>query len=387
MHTENETDLAAQAIPPAVYAAIELSRSKWIVALKLPHADKVSLFTLEGGDARELIRRLETARAKAARWYGETVEVRTCFEAGYDGFWLHRLLESRNIHNRVLDSASIQVSRRRRKVKTDRTDAESLIRLLRALDHGEHRICSVVEVPTPEAEDAKRLVRSRRSLLLQRIRHTNRIRGLLNLQGVRHIDPSHRDWTADLNALRTADGRSFPPQLLREIQREARLLAVVTELLKEVEGEIDEGIPAATAEPRDRSQDKAAQLLRIRGIGTRSASLLAAEVFYRTFENRRQLAGYFGLTPTPYNSGSSVRDQGISKAGNARARHAAIELAWMWIRHQPSSALTLWFRNRVGDARGRVKRIAIVALARKLMVALWRYLETGLIPTGAAMRA
>ena len=243
-----------------------------------------------------------------------------------------------------------------------------------------------VPIPSPEEEDDKRLLRSRANLLRDRIRHTNRIRGLLNLQGVRHIDPNRRNWQAALLNLKTADGRSFPRQLMREIHREAKLLGAVMRMLKEVEAEIAGMIRDARKRrhPAQRGQSHpiAKRLADIRGVGQQAAGILATEVFYRKFKNRREVASYVGLTPTPYNSGAQVRDQGISKAGNRRARTIAIELAWIWLRGQPDSKLARWFHARVRDTAGRVRRIAIVALARKLIVALWRFLEDGVIPEG-----
>lgn len=375
-----------QAVTDRILVAIELSKSAWVIALKLPTADKVSVFRIAGGDIEQLWALLERARARV----GCPVEICTCYEAGFDGFWIHRALIARGIRNVVLDSASIQVSRRGRRVKTDRTDAEGLIRVLTALHRGEHQVARIVHVPSPQEEDNKRLLRSRSNLLRERIRHANRIRGLLHMQGVRHVDPGRRNWTAALAKLRTGDGRPFPAQLMREIRREARLLAAVQAMLAEVEAEIAGMVREAGKRKhpaqRGRSHPIAARLARIRGLGPQTAAVLATEVFYRSFNNRREVASYMGLTPTPYNSGAMERDQGISKAGNRRARTIAIELAWIWLRNQPESKLSRWFHSRVGAAAGRVRRITIVALARKLIVALWRFLEAGVVPDGAVVR-
>ena len=370
-----------------IFAAIELSKSTWVVAIQPPTVDKVSLFRIPGGDIDRLLMLLDQARSRA----GGTADICACYEAGYDGFWIHRALTARGVVSTVLDSASIQVSRRGRRVKTDRTDAESLVRVLMALYRGEHQVAKTVQVPSPDEEDNKRLLRSRGNLLRDRIRHTNRIRGLLNLQGVRHIDPNKLNWEAALLNLKTRDGRSFPQQLMREIRREAKLLGMIVRTLKEVDAEIAGMIRDARKRrhPAQRGQNHptARRLADIRGVGQQTAGILATEVFYRKFKNRREVASYVGLTPTPYNSGALVRDQGISKAGNRRARTIAIELAWIWLRSQPDSKLSRWFRARVGDTTGRVRRIAIVALARKLIVILWRFLEYGAIPEGATMVA
>ena len=275
-------------------------------------------------------------------------------------------------------------------MKTDQTDAEGLIRVLMAYHRGEHDVARVVQVPSPREEDAKRLLRSRGNLPRERIRHSNRIGGLLHMQGIRHINPNRRNWAAALTKLRTADGGAFPPQLMREIRREAKLLAMVQALLAEVEAEIAGMVRDVNKRrhpaQRGHSHQIATRLTSIRGVGQQSAAVLATEVFYRRFNNRREVASYMGLTPTPYNSGSMERDQGISKAGNRRARTVAIELAWIWLRNQPDSKLSQWFHARAGTASGRLRRITIVALARKLMVALWRFLEAGVVPQGAVVR-
>jgi len=385
-HSERKLIVAPSATC-RIFAALELSKAAWIVAVNSPAVDKVSLHRLAGGDFEGLMRVLGLARERA----GGVAQVSTGYEAGYDGFWIHRALTARGIDNVVLDSASIQVSRRGRRVKTDRTDAESLVRVLMALHRGEHQVAKIVQVPSPEEEDHKRLLRGRDTLLRARISHTNRIRGLPNLQGVRHIDPNRPNWEAALTRLQTADGRPFPRQLMNEIRREAKLLASVTRMLKDVEAEIagmirESGKRRHPAQ-RGQSHPMAQRLASIRGIGQQAAGMLATEVFYRTFNNRRQVASYIGLTPTPYNSGTMVRDQGISKAGNRRVRTISIELAWIWLRNQPDSRLTHWFHARVGDAVGRVRRIAIVALARKLIVVLWRFVTNGLVPSGAALKA
>jgi transposase len=376
-----------------IFAAIELSKASWLVALHLPSHDKISVFQVPGGDVDRLLAILERARETAkARSVLPTVEIHTCYEAGYDGFWLHRLLHAHGIHNQVVDSASIQVSRRHRNVKTDHTDAESLLRVLMAWHRGETKACSIVRVPTPEEEDLKRLHRSRETLLHERVRHVNRIRGLLCLQGIRHIDPGRDGWTAALVGLQTRDGRPFPVRLMAEIRREGKLLAVAQTLLREVGAELEALVRVKSSGRRRHAvrstvlHPVALQLARLRGIGPTFAAVLSTEVFYRTFSNRRAVASFVGLTPTPYSSGTSSREQGISKAGNAWARHNAVELAWLWLRHQPASGLTRWFHARVGDAKGRVRRIAIVALARKLIVALWRFVDTGLVPDGAIVK-
>lgn len=261
-----------------IFATIELSKSTWVIAIRLPTVDKVSVFRITGGDIEQLFALLDRARDRV----GHPVEIYTCYEAGYDGFWIHRALVARGLQNMVLDAASIQVSRRGRRVKTDRMDAESLIRVLMALHRGDRQIASVVRVPSAQEEDDKRLLRSRDNLLRERIRHTNRIRGLLHMQGVRHIDPARRNWTAALTKLTTGDGRPFPTQLMREIRREAKLLATVEAMLTQVQAEIAGMVRDASKRkhPAQRGNQHpiAAKLTCLRGLGPQTAAVLATEV-------------------------------------------------------------------------------------------------------------
>lgn len=366
----------------AQYATIlvvfELSKSKWQVGVQLPGCEKLSRYALAGGDLPATAALLARARAQAPG----AVRIVSAYEAGFDGFWLHRWLTSQGVDNRVLDPASIAVNRRARRAKTDRIDLVQLMRVLAALERGEPKVCSVARVPTVEEEDARRPTRERERLIKERIGHTNRIKGLLFGQGVRHLQPLGRSFLLDLDEARTGDGRPLAPCLLGEIGREHQRLMVLTQQIAELEAQAQAATASGTA---GSALAKVSQLARLRGVGQVSARPLVAEVFYRHFDNHRQVGGYFGLDGSPYDSGESRKEQGISKAGNPRARTLAIELAWLWLRHQPDSDLSRWFIKRVGSARGRVRKIAIVALARKLMVALWRYLETGVVPTGAVL--
>jgi len=304
-------------------------------------------------------------------------------EAGLDGFWLHRLLVDNGVESTVVDPASIAVDRRHRRVKTDSVDGETLLRTLMAFARGERRVCSMVRAPSPEEEDRRRLTRERGTLLKERIQHTNRIKGLLNGQGVRDYDPLARDRIARLEAVRTGDGRALPQMLKAEIRRELERIEMATAQLAIVERARD----AQLRTQAEGGENPAAMLLEIKGIGAEFASLLWLEALFRNFANRRQVAAYAGLAPSPWQSGAIDRDQGISKAGDRRLRRTMIELAWFWLRHQPSSALSRWFQERVGAGRGRIRRIAIVALARKLLVALWRYVAQGIVPKGAVLKA
>jgi|KBSMisStandDraft_5_1062788.scaffolds.fasta_scaffold263677_1 transposase len=366
--------------PATLFVALELSKAKWLVGLHSPMADKVSRHTIAGGDAPALLMLIGAARRRAEASLGGTVRVVTCYEAGYDGFWLHRLLVAHGIANQVIDPASLLVNRRARRRKTDRIDLAGLLRTLMAWHRGEPQVCSMVRVPSPEEEDRRRRGRERERLVKERVQHLGRVKGLLMTQGVRDFQPARRGWRDRLEALRTGDGRPLPDCLKAEIARECRRLALVDEMLDELERERD-------AASDGKAPQQAALLTKLRGIGPTSAHLLAGEVFHRDFANRRQVAAYLGLEPSPWQSGQVDQDQGISKAGNRRARRVAIELAWLWLQHQPDSGLSRWFKDRVGAARGRVRRIMLVALARKLIVALWRYLASGVVPEGASMRA
>jgi len=385
MHTLPRPEtLAADDQHATVFVAFELSKAKWKIGLVPTGSQKMSRFTLEGGDTAGLAALLARKRCEAEARCGQAVRIVSCYEAGYDGFWLHRWLEQHGVKNHVLDPASIEVERHKRRVKTDRIDLDKLMRVLLALYRGEPRVCRQAQVPSVGDEDGKRPHRERERLNKERGAHVSRIKGLLHGQGIRDINPLGRRFGGKLAELRTGDGRALPPALLAEITRELTRLRLLTEQIAGLEADIREQKHAACA---GSTAAKAAQLTRLVGIGMAGAQTLAHEVYYRSFANRRQVGSYVGLTGTPYDSGDQRREQGISKAGNPRARTMLIELAWLWTRHQPDSELSRWFHRRVGTLKGRIRKIAIVALARKLAVALWRYLETGLVPTGARLRA
>ena len=360
--------------------AIELSKKSWIVAVNTPLSGRISRYTLKPCDGKGLLDLCERIRTRVAGETRKRVEIVSCYEAGYDGFWLHRLLEAHGIRNYVIDPASLQVDRRARRTKTDHVDVERLLRSLMAYLRGEPKVWSVVRVPSVAEEDDRRLHRERGRLINERIQHVNRIKGLLAIHGIYDYQPLRRDRMQQLERLRTADGRTLPPRLKAEILRE---LAVG--MVKTIEAERN-AIASAKTETEHTSAKKIQDLAKIKCIGPEFATTLVGEVFYRSFDNRRQLASYVGLTPAHFQSGAMCRDQGISKAGNAKARTVMIELAWMWLLYQPDSLLSVWFRDRVGKLKGRIRRITIVAVARKLLIALWRYLETGLVPEGAALK-
>jgi transposase len=306
-----------------------------------------------------------------------------CESTILDGFWIHRVLESEGIESHVVDPASIAVSRRHRRAKTDRIDGEALVRTLLAYKRGEPRVCAMVRVPTPEEEDRRRLCRELKTLVSERVRHVNRLRGLFFSQGIADYDPRRPDRRARLDELRTGDGRPLPPHLKAVARRELEIIELLDRQIEAVKAERDALLAAAqTAEV----PSKAVQmLLGLKGIGSGFAGALWSEGLFRHFDNRRQVAAYAGLAPTPWKSGKIDHEQGVSKAGNPRLRAVLVEMAWLWLRHQPGSALARWYHDRV-RLGGRLKKVTIVALARKLLVALWKYVIHGVVIEGAALK-
>lgn len=368
-----------------IYVSIELSKKSWLVGLRGPRSKKTSQHTVAAGDAAGLVALIRSKQQAFERKLGEDVRVMSCYEAGYDGFWLHRYLVSEGIINHVIDPASLPINRRARRVKTDRIDVVMLLRALTAHLDGDDEACSLVRVPTIEEEDDKRVHRERKRLVGERTAHINRIKGLLACQGIYDYQPRNRNALARLALLKTGDGRDLADHVKREIERELDRLALIARQIGEAEATRDAVVKASDASS-SRAR-KIQQLYRLKGLGPEFSTVLVGEIFYRSFRNRREVGAYAGLTGSPYNSGSVVREQGLSKAGNPRLRTTMVELAWFWLRYQPKSALSQWFKERLGAVESRrFKRIFIVALARKLLIALWRYLETGLVPQGAMMK-
>jgi len=366
------TDAATEA-RETVYVAIELSKKTWVLGIAHPDRDRPSIHRVSGGNIAELVSRLRVAARNNRR-------ILVCYEVGYDGFWLARALAKMGIECRVLDPASIQVNRRARRVKTDRIDVLALLRALIATDRGERHVCAIVRVPSVEEEDARRSHRERQRLVRERTGHINRIKGLLFAQGIRDIKPKLRRSRIDFAALETAEGHPLPDRLRRELEREYARLSLIATQLREVEKERD------TADAQDPVVEQRRQLLvALHGVGATSAAILAREVFARSFASRRQLGSYLGLTPSAYDSGSTTRCQGISKAGNSWARRILIEVAWLWQKYQPASPLSIWYIQRTAGQSSRIRRIMLIALARKLAISLWRYVETGLVPEGVAI--
>ncbi|MGO9418232.1 IS110 family transposase [Roseiarcus sp.] len=380
-----ETPAAIQTHFAAIFISLELSRSVWLITSLTPGGgEKMSKHSVRAGDVAALLARFSELKQRALARTGKSFPIVTIQEAGLDGFWLHRLLEREGIESHVVDPASIATSRRRRRAKTDRIDGEALLRALLAHKRGEPRVCAMVKAPTPEEEDRRRLCRERKVLIAERVEHVNRIKGLLFAQGISAYEPLRRDRRQRLEELTTGDGRPLPAHLKTQISRELDRLELLLNQIKLTEAERDEVLAAQqTAAPAPAGR----MLLDFKGIGPEFAAVLWLEGLFRHFDNRRQIASYAGLAPTPWQSGSIDREQGVSKAGNARLRTTLIQLAWLWLRHQPQSALSRWFHERVKRDGGRMKKTTIVALARKLLVALWKYVATGVVVEGAVMKA
>ena len=373
MTTAIRTDLGA------IFVSLELSRRTWLITSLSPGGgEKMSKHAVPAGDTFELRRRFAELRRKAAARTGQDFPIIVIQEAGLDGFWIHRVLQSEGIESHVVDPASILTSRRGRRAKTDRIDGESLVRTLMAYKRGEPRVCSMARPPTPLEEDRRRVCRERRILVGERVRHVNRIKGLLFAQGVFGYEPLRKARRERLEDLRTGDGQPLAMHLRAQILRELDRLELLLEQLKTVEAERDELLTCAHA--------PTAMLMQLKGIGPETATILWSEGLFRRFDNRRQLAAYAGLAPTPWQSGSIDREQGVSKAGNPRLRSTMVELAWLWLQNQPASALSLWFLERVRRLGRRMRKTTIVALARKLLIALWRYTTTGVVIEGAVMK-
>jgi transposase len=379
---QSEAPTAIRTDLGAIFVSLELSRSKWLITSLSPGGgEKMSKHSVVAGDIAGLLARFAELKKKAEARTGQCFPIIVIQEAGLDGFWIHRVLEAEGIESHVVDPASIATSRRRRRAKTDKIDGEALVRALLAYKRGEPRVCAMLRVPTPEEEDRRRITRERKALTNERVRHVNRVKGLLFAQGVSGYEPLRRDRRKRLEALKTGDGRPLPAHLQAQVGRELDRLELLLEQIKTVEAARDAmlaAVPIVSPAP--------AMLLNLKGIGPEFAAVLWSEGLSRHFNNRRQVAAYAGLAPTPWQSGSVDHDQGVSKAGNPRLRTTLIQTAWLWRRHQPRSALTLWFENRVKHNGGRLKKATIVALARKLLVALWKYVSAGVVIEGAVMK-
>jgi len=361
-----------------LYVALELGQNSWKLAASVSCSQKTRFQDMPAGDTLTLVLRIQAAKARFG--LPADAKVKCCYEAGRDGFWLHRMLLNEGIDNVVVDSSSIEVQRRRRRAKSDRLDAGKLLTMLMRYSGGETRVWSVVNVPSIEDEDQRQLHRELKTLSEERTRQINRIKGLLVGQGVRfpEIKPT---FCEELERVRLWDGSPLPSHLHRRLQHEFERLQLIDKQMRVLEEKRVQELKTSTS----KGVEQARRLMELHGVGINTSWIYAMELFsWRNIQNRRELGSLTGLTPTPYASGDSAREQGISKAGNHWIRSVAIELAWCWLQFQPQSALSVWYQQRFGDG-ARSRKIGIVALARKLVIALWRYLETGEIPEGAVL--
>lgn len=364
--------------------SLELSKVTWVCAFLAPGEDKSSVHSLAARDIdglEKLLRRLlHATEVRLSR----SLQMVVCHEAGYDGFWIARSLTARNITVIVFDPASFLRPRRGRVAKTDRLDAAGMCRTLRCWLGGDRSVASAVRIQSIEEEDAKRLGRERKYLVQQRSRVVSRIKGLLALHGIQiDVKGIGKRLASVLTSLKTAEGLDLPTFLRRDIERMLQHWRLLAEQITTVDRERAEAIRSAETFPH---ADKVSRLARMSGVGEISATVLVAEVYHREFGSRRHLASFIGLAPSPYSSGETSRDRGINKAGTKLARCTFVELAWFWLRYQPQSELSLWWRQKFGNAGMRGRKVGIVALARKIAIALWRYVEFGVIPAGATLK-
>lgn len=358
--------------------ALELSNSKWLLAFS--NGDKIRRKSIDARDRGRFMQ--EVALAKEKLGIDQDASVLCCYEAGRDGFWIYRWLVAGGLDCLVVDPASIEVNRRSRRAKTDRLDAESLVRLLLRYDGGDTKVWSVVRVPGVEQEDEMRLHRELERLKKERTSHLCRIKGLLVARGI-PVKGNLAGFADHLETVRCWNGQPLPDEIQAELRRELDRLELIRHQVRDLERLRKQRMAA----PRTNADHQAADLNRLYGVGEVSSWTLAKEFFgWREFRNRREVGSLAGLSPTPYNSGGSVVEQGISKAGNRRIRRVMVELAWSWLRFQPDSELTHWFLDRYGRGAKRMRRVGIVALARKLLVALWKFVEFGEVPKGAIVR-
>lgn len=361
-----------------LYLAFELGWTEWKLGFSTGIAGAPRLRTIRARDLGALGE--EIARAKKRFGLPEDTVVYSCYEAGRDGFWLHRYLTASGIDNVIVDAASIEVKRRGRRLKTDRLDAGKLLTMLIRHCQGEQKVWSVVHVPSAADEDRRHVHRDLEEMKAERTQHSNRIKGLLASCGLAVLEVGE-DFPEVLQGLRLWDGQVVPADLQQRLRREFARLQFVDRQIRDLENERARRIRTPES---DRAINQVRQLLELKGIGPNSAWLFVMEFFaWRQIANRRQLGALAGLTPPPYQSGDSEREQGISKAGNRRLRTMAIEIAWCWVRYQPQSALSQWYQHRFGHGNSRLRRLGIVAVARKLLVQLWQYLKTGAVPEGA----
>jgi transposase len=367
--------------PQYLYMSMELGEEKWKLGFAIGLREKPRLREVDARD-RTVVKE-EIRLAKERFGLPPDTPVRSCYEAGRDGFWLHRFLLNLGVCNLIVDSASIEINRRKRRAKTDKLDARKLLTMLQRYHLGETKVWSVVHVPSLEEEDHRQLHRELMALRAEQTHYTNQIKGLLASQGV--VLPIRKDFPDRLENARLWDGSPVPAGLQARLKRDLERRGLLQQQIHQLEIEREELVRTFTTDP---AVNQVRQLLRLQGIGMNSAWVFVMEFFsWRGFHNRREIGSLAGLTPTPYQSGASYREQGISKAGNRRVRVMAVEIAWIWLRYQPKSKLSQWYQDRFAEGGSRVRRIGITALARHLLIDLWKYLERGEIPPGASLKS
>jgi transposase len=367
-----------------LYLAFELSNKNWKLGFSIGLGQKARIRTIDAGEM--VVLKAEMRAAKKRFHLPDECEVVSCYEAGRDGFWLHRFLTAEKITNYIVDSASIEVNRRKRRAKADRLDTESLLRMLIRYCGGEQKVWSVIRVPSAEEEDRRQLHRELSALEKEKNRTGNRIRGLLATQGIR-LEGALDLADERLESIRMWDGRPLAPGLKSRIGREWAHLVFLKAQISTLTRARQSALRGKKQPDVEPDLEKMRQLERLRAIGPVGAWVLVREVFgWRHFKNRRQVGSLSGLTPTPYQSGNSNFEQGISKAGIRQVREIAIELAWAWLRYQPNSKLSGWYNARFANGGKKARKVGIVALARRLLIELWRYLETGALPEGAGLK-
>lgn len=369
---------------PVLYMALELADKTWKLAFTTGLGQKPRIRQVSGGDMAAVME--EVGRAKRRFRLLESTQVVCCYEAGMHGFWVHRALAALGVDNHVVDSSSIDTKRGRRRAKTDRLDAGALVTKLVQYVSGHHKIWSVIQVPDEDVEDLRHVTRELRRLRDEQTALRNAIKGLLKTQGVQ-LQRLSRDFAEHISDLRTWNGLPLRSELRARLLRMFERLQLVWQQIEAVETRREELLQEQTEET-SAVAEKARRLLALRALGVNLSWTLASELYgWRKFSNRRQVGGFLGLVPVPYQSGEVSHDSGISKTGPTRLRATMIELAWLWIRYQPASALTLWFQRRYASGGKRLRRIGIVAVARKLAIELWKYVETGALPEGAELKA
>ena len=377
---ENQVALEKENSAIELYLAFELSRKKWKLGFSDGKVPQIREVSIDAGDLQRLQKEIEKAKQRFG--LPESARVRSCYEAGREGFWLHRALEQMGINNIVVDASSIEVNRRQRRAKTDRMDVRKLVRQLIRYWRGERDVWSVVRVPSVEAEASRQLHRGLEVLKQERQQHRVRIQSLLFTQGI-EVKVGAK-FLEKLERVRCWNQEPIPAALKQRIADEYHRLQLVEAQIREVKAKQAEQLKA---ERKDAALEKVHRLQQLVAIGMGSSWIFVMELFgWRHFQNRREVAAAVGLTATPYDSGDSAREQGISRCGNRRIRKLLIEIAWAWLRLQPDSKLSRWYRQRFATAGKRMRRIGIVAMARRLVIDLWRYVECGVVPEGARLK-